>query len=215
MESKTRKLSSRTFSINQGQGLLWERYEQKLSEMAAQYQNLYTQNLELQGKLEQVYQESLILKQEREEKPLRRIKKSSAKKQTLRDTVDLPEFEQIVTLVKERNKAKERTPFALALLYIYGLRVSNLLLFSVSNGKELFEKRNTSIQLIKRDENRFPLRLSFKGRNLLLRFKDKFVARCPLPFQQIREQINPFSRPPLIQIMLLQEKPSTKSLTRC
>ena len=152
-----------------------ERYEQQLSEMTAQYENLYTQNLELQRKLEEVYQESLILKQEREEKVLRKLKKKRAKKLPLRDTVDLSEFEQIVSLVKGRNKAKEQRRFALALLFITGLRVSNLLLFHVSNGKELLEKGNTTIQVIKGGEKRLSLRLGSKGRNLLLKFKDDYI----------------------------------------
>lgn len=152
-----------------------QKAQQKINEISTQYQNLYTQNLELQRKLEEVYQESLRLKKEREHKLLKKQRKRDAQKLPLRDTIDLADFERILLLVRGRAGAKERRRLALALLYLTGLRVSNLLLFNVAHAMELFEKGNTRIQLIKGGEKRFPLRLSPKGRRLLLRFKQDFM----------------------------------------
>src|SRR3569623_58194 len=152
-----------------------QKAQEKISEIATQYENLYTQNLELQRKLEEVYKESLRLKKEREDKLLKKQRKKNAQKMPLRETVDLADFERILLLVRGRAGAKERRRLALVLLYLTGLRVSNLLLFTVAHARELFEKGNTRIQLIKRGEKRFPLRLSPKGRRLLLRFKEDFI----------------------------------------
>lgn len=152
-----------------------EKAEQTLEELTKQYDNIYTQNLELTRKLEEVYQESLQLKKEREEKQFKKQRKKEAQKLPLRDTIDLADFERIILLVRGRAGAKERRRLAFVLLYLTGLRVSNLLLFSVAHARELFEKGNTRIQLIKGGEKRFPIRLSPKGRNLLLRFKEDFI----------------------------------------
>lgn len=152
-----------------------QKAQQKINEIATQYENLYTQNLELQRKLEEVYQESLRLKKEREDKLLKKQRKKNAQKLPLRETIDLADFERILLLVRGRAGAKERRRFALVLLYLTGLRVSNLLLFNVAHAMELFDKGNTRIPLIKRGEKRFPLRLTPKGRKLLLRFKEDFT----------------------------------------
>ena len=152
-----------------------QRAQEEINEISAQYENLYTQNLDLQRKLEEVYQESLLLKKEREEKLLKKQQKKNAQKLPLRETIDLADFKRILLLVRGRAGAKERRRLALALLYLTGLRVSNLLLFNVAHARELFEKGNTRIQRIKGGEKRFPLRLSPKGRNFLLRFKDDFI----------------------------------------
>ena len=152
-----------------------QKAQAKLNEISTQYENLYTQNLDLQRKLEEVYQESLRLKKEREEKLLKKQRKRDAQKLPLRDTIDLADFEHILLLVRGRAGAKERRRLALALLYLTGLRVSNLLLFNVAHARELFDKGNTRIQLIKRGEKRFPLRLSPKGRRFLLRFREDFM----------------------------------------
>lgn len=139
-----------------------------------QYKELYTQNLELQWKLQEVYQQSLLLKK-REEKALRKQRKTDAQQLFLRDTIDLAGFERILFFVRGRAGAKERRRFALVLLYLTGLRVENQLLFSIAHTKELFEKGNTRIQLIKGGEKRFRLRLSPKSRRLLQRFKENFI----------------------------------------
>ena len=57
-----------------------QRNEQQSREMAEKYENLYTQNLELQRKVEEVHQESLVNKQEREDRQLRKLKKKDAQK---------------------------------------------------------------------------------------------------------------------------------------
>lgn len=177
-----------------------QKAQEQLSELSDKYQNIYTQNLEMQRKLEEVYQESLLLKREREDKLLKKQRKKNAQKQPLRDTIDLEEFERILTLVRGRAGAKERRRLALALLYLTGLRVSNLLLFNVAHAREFFEKGNTQIQLIKGGEKRFPLRLTPKGRKFLLRFKEDFIklagnksADAPL-FTTAKDFTKPISR---------------------
>lgn len=79
-------------------------------------------------------------------------------------------------MVEGKSFVKERKIRALLLLYLTGLRVSNLLLLNVRHMKELFEKGKTQISLIKGGDKRFNLVLSNKGRKLLLSYKDHFLV---------------------------------------
>ena len=113
------------------------------------YQNLYNQYLETQQKLEQVYQESLETKQDRENKKVFRLKKKQGQKLLLRDTIDLTGFELVMNFVKGSKITKACKRLPLALLYLTEIRVSNLLPFNVTHVKFIIVKGNTNIQLIK------------------------------------------------------------------
>lgn len=147
---------------------------QREKEISEKYQTLYNEHLEAQRKLDFLHEQALIFKKEKEEKELLKLKKQQAKKLPLRDTINPEEFHFIISNVDGKPFVKERRTLALVLLYLTGYRVSNLLLLNVRNLKELMEKGNTQISLIKGREQRFNLILSNKGKRLLLNFKDAF-----------------------------------------
>jgi site-specific recombinase XerD len=151
--------------------------EAKEREQVALKQNktLYEQYLEVQKQLEYMHQRAVEEQREKEEKQARKLKKQQAKKKDLRQTVTPQDFEFILSLVKGRAGAKERRRLALTILYLTGLRVSNLLLFQVSHVKQLMEKGHTRITLIKGGEKRFPLHLSPKGRHILRACMPDFI----------------------------------------
>ena len=64
-----------------------------------------------------------------------------------------------VNSVKNEHYVPSRKKAALILLYITGLRVSNLLLLKIHNIEDLFEKGSTTIPLIKRGSNKHLLAL--------------------------------------------------------
>lgn len=149
-----------------------------VQESRAKYENLYRQHIEMQKQLEFFYQQALQVQKEKQEKELIKLKKQQAKKLPLRDTIDPAEFYEILKMVEGKPFVKERKTLALILLYLTGLRVSNLLVFNVINGKELFEKGQTKIKLRKGCEERFNLVLSTRARRLLLDYKDTFLTLC-------------------------------------
>lgn len=160
------RINAQQARINEQQAK--QRYEQAL----LQYNNLYNQNLQLQQKVE-----ALRKLEEHKQRALQdmldlKMKRRMAKKRDIRQTVSPTDFSHIISLVSGRTGAKERRRLAICLLYLTGLRVSNLLVLQVRNIKELVEKRNTTIPLIKGGEQRFNLRLSAKGKRRLIQFKD-------------------------------------------
>lgn len=147
----------------------------RAEEIQSQYKNLYHKHLETQQHIHYLSEQAQAAQREKEEKEQRKLKKKQTKKQEIRQTVSSEEFKVIITLVKGRGNAKPRRRLALVLLFLTGLRLSNLLLFKVAHGNELFEKGNTRIPLIKGGETRYPLRLSAKGKRMLLHFKEDFI----------------------------------------
>ena len=137
-----------------------------------QYQSLYQQYLEVQKELKFVHDQAVEDLKEKQRKQELKNKRKNAKKQPLRDIITPEDFELIKSLVKGSSFVKERRIVALTILYLTGLRVSNLLLFSVKNIKELFEKGRTHISLIKGGEKRHPIRLSNQGHQILSAIKD-------------------------------------------
>ena len=146
--------------------------KKRAQDMQEQYQNIYHAHQEILREVIILRERAEAIEREKNEKEAKKLKKKQAKKQELRQTVSPQEFEHIITLVKGRGNAAPRRRLALVLLFLTGLRVSNLLLFKVQHAADLMEKANTNIPLIKGGESRYPLRLSAKGRKMLLRFKD-------------------------------------------
>lgn len=73
----------------------------------------------------------------------------------MRETIDLTGFELVMILVKQSKIATARRRLPLSLLYLTGIRVSNLLLFNVTHVKSIIVKGNTNIQLIKEEKTDF------------------------------------------------------------
>lgn len=144
--------------------------------MQEQYQNVYHAHQEILREVITLREKADAIEREKADKEAKKLKKKLAKKQELRQTVSPQEFEHILSLVKGRGNATPRRCLALVLLFFTGLRVSNLLLFKVQHAADLMEKANTNIPLIKGGESKYPLRLSAKGRKMLLRFKEDFAC---------------------------------------
>ena len=152
-----------------------EKTTQELLEAKARYESLYDQYLKVQAQLEELYQESLRRKAEDAAKEALRLKRKSAKKQPLRATISLEEFTGILKLVTGRSAdVKSRRRLSLALLFLTGLRVSNLLVLTVLNVLELFNDGSTTIRLIKGGESRHKLVLTSEGRSFLKSFRSDF-----------------------------------------
>ena len=145
--------------------------ESQLAESRQQYQTLYSKHLEQQKQIEFLYEEARVLKEARELAEERKLKRQNAKKVDLRQTVSSEDFNLILTLVKGCIFTASRRRLALSLLFVTGLRVSNLLTFTVENVRCLFESGETTISLIKGGESRFPLHLSNSGLEFFRRFK--------------------------------------------
>lgn len=148
------------------------------NEISKKYQNLFNTNLEIQKQLEFLHRQALALKEEKEIKEALKLKKQQAKKLTLRDTVSPEDFYFIIKKTNGKSFIKERKILAFVLLYLTGLRVSNLLLLNKRHIIELMSKGGTNISLIKGGAKRFNLALSHKGRKMLLNFKEEYLAIC-------------------------------------
>ena len=150
----------------------WQaKMSQELAEFKEQYSSLYAQYLAIQKQLEEVHEESMRQKDKDSLKEARRMKRQASKKQPLRATVSIDEFWGIIELVTGRSSLIiSRRRLSLALLYLTGLRVSNILIFSVSNVQELLLSGKTLISLSKGGESRNNLILTQKGRALLKKF---------------------------------------------
>ncbi len=104
--------------------------------------------------LSAVRQEIDFMKEERERKQLLKDKRSNAKKLQLRESITEDEFFLILDSVKNDHFVSSRKKAALILLYLTGLKVSNLLLFRIDHVNDLFDKGSTTISLIKRGSNK-------------------------------------------------------------
>jgi site-specific recombinase XerD len=82
-------------------------------------------------------------------KSLLKAKKANAIKQMPRDPINPAEFHQMLNSIEKNNLKYARIKVALVLLYITGLRVTNLLVFQVRHLKELIQKHNTTILINK------------------------------------------------------------------
>lgn len=124
-------------------------------------EKLLQQNLELKFKLIEinktmsyVAQQTKIQENTREKKALAKQKRDLSTKLPLRDTISRADFDVVISLVKGHRFSKARRRLALALLYLSGLRVSNLRLLSVKNVKTLLKTGNVILPIIKRGFNR-------------------------------------------------------------
>lgn len=139
-----------------------------LEDSELRYKTLYTQFLEIQRQLEAVFLESERQKEEELAKEQKRALRKSRKRKPLRDTIAPEEFQNILSLTSGKVPyIVARRKVALVLLYLTGLRISNLLLLEVRHIRELSQKGSTKIQLIKKGESRHTITLSSAGRQLL------------------------------------------------
>lgn len=119
----------------------------RAEQIKEQYQNLYHAHQEVLREVRILREKAEAIEQERAQKEAKKLKKKLAKKQELRQTVSPQEFEHIISLVKGKGNAAPRRRLALVILFLTGLRVSNLLLFKVQHVADLITKGNTAALL--------------------------------------------------------------------
>lgn len=105
----------------------------------------------------------------------RKEKRQNAIKQLLRDSITPEEFQSILDLVKTVAFVSARKRTALLLLYCTGLRVSNLLAFSVKHIRELLDNGKTCVPLNKGGDARHPINLSLHGKKQLNQYFKSFA----------------------------------------
>ena len=100
----------------------------------------------------------------------------NATKTPIRETIQEDDFFFILGLVKHSNFVGGRKKSAMILMYLTGLRVSNLLFFTVRHAMQLLETGETTIPLIKRGPQRFSIRLSDQGKVLVKKYHTLFMT---------------------------------------
>jgi len=117
---------------------------------------LYEQNRQLISKLDwqSLKIEQLLELQQRQQekedtKALRRAKRAKATKQLPRDAMTPEEFQQIMRSLEGNTLKNARIRVAFTLLYLTGLRSSNLLVLTINNLNELVQKQSTLLTIIK------------------------------------------------------------------
>lgn len=151
-----------------------EQVKIEAAEARKNYNTIYEQCLQLQQQIQYLQKEAEYLQKLREDKEIAKLKKKNAKRMEIRQTISNSDFQFILSLVKGKRFVLERRRLALVLLYLTGLRVSNLLILNVRHVKELVESGKTNISIIKYGAKRQDLVLSQKGQTLLLQFVNDF-----------------------------------------
>jgi len=136
-------------------------------QVVMQNNHLYKQNIDLKRSLQVVEQEIEIMRQVRINKEEISIKRKNAVSKDLREAINEKEFQETLKLVQQNHFVAGRKKGALILLYVTGLRVSNLLKFTVKNMKEFFDKGETLIDLIKKGKKKHNVVLSEKSCQLI------------------------------------------------
>lgn len=149
--------------------------EKANEESEFRYNSLYMQHLKLQQQVQELLDAQNEAKRMLEEKEARKLKRKEAKKRPIREMVSLNDFEFVLNhvtgLTPEITSIRR---LALALLYLTGLRVSNLLELKIQHGLDLFSKGQTRIPLIKGGEQRHVLILGGDSRRYLKAFRVDF-----------------------------------------
>lgn len=146
-----------------------------LNNIIKQNYTLYQQNLDLKKQMNFVESELQFMKEQRLLKAERALKRQNAISQKMRDSVNENEFKSILEIIKQNHFVASRRKTALLLLYVTGLRVSNLLKFQIKHVQELLDKGETTIPLIKRGDKRHNIVLSEKSRQWLKQHSTNFT----------------------------------------
>jgi site-specific recombinase XerD len=110
-------------------------------------------------------------KLKRQAKQIAKEKYQSREKKPIRETISLEEFELAVKMVTEPISYKGcRVILALCLLYLTGLRISQLLELTVKQFQELLDTNQVYISQIKNGDERFLLAFNTKQRNFLTKY---------------------------------------------
>ena len=135
-------------------------------------------NSDLSAKVDFLTSEAQINKDIRIKRALAKAKRDSAAKLPSRDSISREEFDIIISLIKTNRYSCCRRRFAMALLYVTGLRVSNLLVFTVRHIKSLTNSGSVEISLIKKGSARHKITLGEQGLELLNSFSKDLKILC-------------------------------------
>lgn len=102
-------------------------------------QRLLKQNVALQEKLDYVEQQTKIQQHMRNDRELARKKRQLALKLPLTDAITNCEFNDIINSIPSNSFSNCRRKLALILLYLSGLRISNLLVLTKNHLKCLYK----------------------------------------------------------------------------
>ena len=130
--------------------------------------------MRLNETMQNIEREIHHIREEKKSKERSKELRKNAKKQPLRDSISEEEFYFILELIKHKNFVPSRKITAYILLFVTGLRVSNLLILTVSHLKQLLNQGSTQISLIKKGPQRFALTLSSKGKELIKQYHKEF-----------------------------------------
>jgi integrase len=134
-------------------------YKSDVSLLTQQNRALYEQNRKLVAMNEELQKDMSFLVSREKERELeearaaeRKLKRQKALKRPLRQSISPEEFESIIESSKEYYNDSftcARSNLALTLLYLTGLRLSNLLVLTRGNTLDLLNRGYTEIPLIK------------------------------------------------------------------
>jgi site-specific recombinase XerD len=141
--------------------------EQVGNVLALQNKLLFQQNQELENKVDYLVKQAEIAEETRLKKEALKQKRLSAKKQKIREAVTPSEFASILDAIEGTSYKASRIRVGLVLIYLTGLRVSNLLKFKVYHIDNLLESGSIIISLIKKGSPRHQLHIGAEGRKLL------------------------------------------------
>lgn len=157
----------------------WRHSQAKEAERSFQ-ETLYLRKelVEVRETLSELLEEKRVQQSIRKKRDLLKEKKSLAVKLPLRDVISSEELSVIMSLIKPKGFSNSRRRLAFCLLYLTGLRVSNLLCLNVRHVKDLFKTGEVTIPLIKKGPSRHKIKLSANGLLFLNGFKQDFVVLC-------------------------------------
>lgn len=149
---------------------------QELRAIRRDYESLRLLHMDQAAKLDALYCENERILNERKAKEDQKELRRSRQKKPIRETVNYEELQLVLSLIKGKSAfILSRRRLCIILLYLTGLRVSNLLDLTIRQVSELLNKSGTTIRLIKNGAERHPLVLTKRGKKVLNDFFDDFL----------------------------------------
>lgn len=174
LNNNLQKLYDMNSETNQKLTIINKELESTNKNLIKKQSDLLASNKKLENKLAFVHEEVEVQKKIRLEKEEKLNKKKQAKKLPKRDYIEFSEFEYLLSLCSSNNMFDKRKKCSFILLYLTGLRVSNLLNFKIKNIKELIYTGYTRIDLIKKGEVEHLITLSNKSKDFINLHQESF-----------------------------------------
>ena len=127
-------------TVKDQQVFIIETITKQLKDATKERKEMYELNLQLQQQIHSLQVESEKQRIGREDTEQKREKRKNAVKAPIRETLEEEEFFFILGLVKFNNFVGAVKKSGIILIYLTGLRVSNLLVLTVRHGMQLLEQ---------------------------------------------------------------------------